>query len=204
MIEHRTRAELEAGLAHILASPADDGVLEAIVIRPESGTRRDVESTEISLAGGVSGDRWAQGGGLTTDDGRPHPDIQICIMNARCIGLIAGARDNWSPAGDNLFVDLALDAENLPPGTRLAIGSAIIEITAVPHTGCDQFAARYGRDACVFVNVGAAKRYRLRGVYARVVQDGRVSVGDRIRKLADVPTARTRPLPAAEVPQAPL
>jgi MOSC domain-containing protein YiiM len=159
-------------------------VLEAIVIRPGPGARRDVESAKISLAGGVEGDRWFRGGGLKTDDGQPHPDVQICIMNARCIELIAGARDNWSLAGDNLFVDLALDPENLPPGTRLAIGSAIIEITAVAHTGCDRFAARYGREACVFVNVGAGKRHRLRGVYARVVRDGRVSVGDRIRKLA--------------------
>lgn len=181
---HRSRGELEAGLAHILAAPRDRGVLEAIVIRPARGERLDVPSTEISLAGGVHGDHWAQGCHRSTDDGRPHPDVQVCIMNARCIALIAGSRDNWPPAGDNLFIDMDLSPQNLPPGTRLEIGSAEIEITAEPHNGCDQFIARYGRDACVFVNTGAGKASRLRGIYARVVRDGRIAVGDVVRKRA--------------------
>ena len=99
-------------------------------------------------------------------------------MNARCIALIAQERGNWAPAGDNLFIDLDLSPANTPPGTRLAIGTAVIEITDTPHNGCDSFIARYGRDACVFVNTGEGKRLRLRGIYGRVVQDGRVSVGD--------------------------
>lgn len=183
MPRHLTRAELAAGLPEILAAPKDEGVLEAIVVRPEHGARLDVDGVEISLAGGVHGDHWAEGCHLRTEDGRPHPDVQVCIMNARCIALIAGERSNWPPAGDNLFIDMDLSPDNLPPGTRLGIGTAEIEITAVPHTGCDQFIARYGRDACIFVNTGEGKRNRLRGIYARVVWDGRVSVGDRVRKL---------------------
>ncbi len=188
MPPHRSMAELQACLPGIEDSPADDGVLEAIVIRPRPGERQSLGSCEVSLARGVHGDNWEFGCWKTTDDGRPHPDVQVCIMNARSIAAIAGARENWPPAGDNLFVDLDLTRENLPTGQRLAIGSAVIEVTDTPHAGCSNFVERYGRDAAVFTNTGEGRRLRLRGVYARVVQDGRVSAGDRVAK---VQTGRT-------------
>jgi MOSC domain-containing protein YiiM len=181
---HLTRDELNAGLDHIRAAPKDEGTLEAIVARPAHGERLDLETALISLAGGVEGDHWAKGCWRSLPDGSPDPDVQICIMNARTITLIAQERSNWPPAGDNLFIDMDLSLENLPPGTRLSLGTAVIEITAIPHNGCDSFIARYGRDACVFVNTGEGKRLRLRGIYARVVKDGRVSAGDKVRKLA--------------------
>jgi MOSC domain-containing protein YiiM len=181
---HRTMADLQAGLPDILDAPKDGGRLEAIVARPARGARRMLEAAGLSLAGGLEGDRWALGCWKSTEDGLPHPDVQICIMNARVIGAIAGPEPAaWAPAGDNLFLDMDLAPENLPPGTRLALGGAELEITAVPHNGCDQFIARYGRDACVFVNTGAGKANRLRGIYARVARDGRVAVGDRAVKL---------------------
>jgi MOSC domain-containing protein YiiM len=180
---HRIREELDAGLAHVLAAPKDGGRIEAIVVRPETDARRAVAEVAISAAGGVEGDHWAKGCWKSTPDGRPDPDVQICIMNARAIALIAGDRDNWPAAGDNLFVDMDLSPENLPPGTRLSLGSAEIEITAEPHTGCAKFIARYGRDACVWVNTGPGKANRLRGIYAKVVKDGRIAVGDRLVKV---------------------
>ena len=183
MGNHLTRAELHAGLAHILDSPRDDGVLEAIVIRPEPGLRQDLQSCEISLAGGTHGDRWAKGCWKTTEDGKPHPDVQICIMNARCIALLARQRERWALAGDNLLIDLDLRPENLPPGQRLRIGTAVIEITAVKHAGCASFAERYGQSAVVFVNARKGSALRLRGVYARVVEDGRVTAGDHVVKV---------------------
>ena len=183
MPRHLEMAELKDGLAEILKSPKDDGTIKGIVVRPERGERLDVTSRAISLEGGIEGDHWAKGCWKTTDDGRPDPDVQICIMNARCIALIAMDRSNWPPAGDNLFVDLDVSPENLPAGQRLALGSAIIEITDIPHLGCDKFVERYGRDACAFVNSRDGKRLRLRGVYARVVQDGLITVGDRITKV---------------------
>ena len=184
MPKHLTRAELNAGLPEILAAPADNGTLRAIVIRPEKKQRRDLDACDLSLALGTHGDHWAKGCSKITDDGQPHPDVQICLMNARCIGLIAVERDNWPPSGDNLFIDMDLTPANMPPGTRLAIGSAILEITDTPHNGCASFIERYGRDACLFVNTGEGKKLRLRGIYARVVQDGRVSAGDRVAKVA--------------------
>ena len=183
MPKYLIRHELLAGLPDILASPAEEGELKGIVVRPGHGERLEPESCEVSLAGGVEGDHWAKGCWRTTEDGRPHPDVQICIMNARCIGLIAQERANWALAGDNLFIDMDLTPENLPPGQRLAIGTAVLEITAEPHNGCKNFAERYGRETCAFVNSREGKRYRLRGIYARVVQDGRISLGDKVVKL---------------------
>jgi hypothetical protein len=184
MDEHRTKEELEAGLAGILESPQNDGTLECIVIRPASEQRESLNSCEVSLAGGPHGDHWAKGCWKTTEDGKPHPDVQICIMNARCIALIAGDKDQWPPAGDNLFVDLDLRPENMPPGTRLRIGSAMLEITDTPHNGCAKFVERYGKAAAVFVNGANGKAMHLRGIYARVLHDGLVSVGDRIQKVS--------------------
>ncbi len=183
MTRHLLMDELEAGLDDILASPKDDGRLEAVIVRPEQGQRRDLDSCPISLARGAEGDHWAKGCWKSTEDGQPHPDVQICIMNARCIGLIAQERANWPPAGDNLFIDMDLTPANTPPGTRLSIGSAVLEITDTPHNGCASFIERYGRDACLFVNTGEGKKLHLRGIYGRVVQDGTVSVGDKVRKI---------------------
>jgi len=184
MARHLTRAELLAGLPEILAAPKDDGRVDGIVVRPASEQREEVESIGISLAGGFEGDHWVRGCWMSTEDGRPHPDVQICIMSSRCIALIAEDRDNWAPAGDNLFVDMDLTPSNLPPGTQLSVGTAVIEITDTPHKGCAKFIERYGRDACVFVNMGDGDKYKLRGIYARVVKDGQLSLGDTIKKLA--------------------
>lgn len=183
MSKHLTIEELLAGLPNIFQSPADNGEVKAIVVRPGSGERQDVASCEVSLKGGVHGDHWAKGCWMSTEDGRPHPDVQICIMNARCIDLIAGERSNWPPAGDNLFLDMDLRPSNLSPGQRLSVGSAILEITDTPHNGCKNFVERYGRDATVFVNTGQGRENRLRGIYARVVQDGTISVGDIVTKI---------------------
>lgn len=184
MPKHLTTEELMVGLPNIFQSPADNGEVKAIVIRPSSGERQDVASCEVSLAGGVHGDHWAKGCWMSTEDGQPHPDVQICIMNARCIALVAQERSNWAPAGDNLFVDMDLTPANLQPGQRLRIGSAVIEITPVPHNGCSAFIERYGRDALLFINSGEGRKLRLRGIYAKVVEDGEISLGDKIVKIA--------------------
>jgi MOSC domain-containing protein YiiM len=176
-------AELESGLPEILGSPKDNGKLECIVVRPARGERQELESCDVSLEGGVHGDHWAKGCWKSTEDGQPHPDVQICIMNARCIALIAQERANWAPAGDNLYIDMDLSPENLPIGQRLTLGTAIVEITDTPHNGCAKFIERYGRDACVFVNCRLGKSHRLRGVYARVVRDGTMTVGDSLTKV---------------------
>lgn len=179
---HRTMADLTAALPHIRSAPAA-GEIRAIVARPAAGERRMLDSAKISLARGVHGDHWEHGCWLETDDGRPHPDVQICMMPARVIEAIAGDRDAWAAAGDNLFIEMDLTPGNCPPGTRLALGTAELVVTEEPHNGCQGFIDRYGRDACIFVNTGPGKELRLRGIYGRVTRDGTVSVGDAVRKV---------------------
>jgi len=183
MFKHLSTSEIEAGLAHVLASPRSGALLAAIRRRPAAGQREELDSCEVSVARGLEGDHWANGAWKSLADGRPDPDVQISFMNSRFIELIATSRANWAPSGNNFFVDMDLSFENLPTGQRLSLGSAEFEISPVPNTGCKFFIERYGRDACVYVNVGAARDRRLRGVYAKVVKDGRVSVGDRLEKL---------------------
>jgi MOSC domain-containing protein YiiM len=182
MTRHLNQDELEAGLAHILQSPRDQGVLEAIVIRPATDLREALLQGELSPERGLHGDRWATGG-ATRPDGRPDPDMQLTLMNARTIALVARDPARWPLAGDNLYVDLDLSDDNLPPGTRLAVGSAVLEVSAAPHAGCNKFAARFGIEATRFVNSREGKRLHLRGINARILEPGTVTVGDLVRKL---------------------
>lgn len=183
MTRHLGLDELRGGLEEILRSPKDCGALRAIVIRPESDARISLQRCELSPDLGVHGDNWAKGCWMSLPDGRPHPDVQVTIMNARTIALIAQDEARWPLAGDNLFVDLDLSGANLPPGTRLSVGGAMLEITGVPHKGCSKFAARYGVDATRFVNSRDGLRLRLRGVYARIVESGPIAVGAMVEKL---------------------
>jgi hypothetical protein len=182
MHKHRTRAEIEAGIGPVLQSPAEGAAVEALFSRPAPGKRLDLPALEVSVSGGIAGDHWSLGCWKTLPDGSPDPDVQVSLMNRRMLHLIAGARDNWARAGNNIIVDMDLSIDNLPIGQRLRVGTAELEIGPVANTGCDFFIERYGRDACVFVNTGIAKQKRLRGVYARVVKDGQIRIGDIIRK----------------------
>lgn len=154
-----------------------------VVRRPAVNDREVLKVGELNLREGLAGDRWINSRSSKTPDGSPHPDMQLNLMNARAIALIAQNRSRWPMAGDQLFVDLDLSDQNLPPGTRLAIGSAIIEVTAIPHNGCKKFTERYGMDAVKFVNSPVGKELHLRGINAKVVQPGQVRPGDVIRKL---------------------
>ena len=139
--------------------------------------------TELDLADGLVGDNWRARGSRATPDQSPHPEMQLNLMNARVIDLLATTRDRWPLAGDQLYVDFDLSEENVPAGTRLAIGGATIEVTAPPHTGCGKFAARFGHAAAKFVNTNLGRHLHLRGVNAKVVTPGRIATGDVVRKL---------------------
>jgi MOSC domain-containing protein YiiM len=183
MITHLTDAQIEAGMPEVLQSPVDHGVLEAIVIRPATGVRIELQESRLSAERGTEGDRWADHCWSSLPDGSPNPEVQICIMNSRMIQLLAGDRSRWALAGDNLFVDLNLNRESLRTGQQLAIGDCIIEITEQSHNGCAKFSERFGPAALRFVNSPTGKQLRLRGIYAKVVQAGLVRVGERIRRV---------------------
>jgi hypothetical protein len=182
-IRHLTMEELEARLEEINQSPANDGVLEMIVRRPAVGVRETLDEGELDPAIGLVGDTWSTRSSRRTAGGSPHPDMQINIMSSRVAALLAQDRSRWPLAGDQLFVDLDLGEANLPAGTRLAIGAAVIEVSAQPHTGCAKFAERFGLDAMKFVNAPERSHLHLRGINARVVQRGAIRVGDRIAKI---------------------
>jgi hypothetical protein len=184
MTTHLTLAELQAGVAGLQPSPFDHGRLEMIVSRPAIGERVVLESGQLHLADGLVGDTWNVRGSSRTQDGGPHPEMQITLTNSRIMQLIAQDRSRWPLAGDQLFVDLDLSEVNLPPGQRLAVGGAILEITSEPHTGCAKFTERFGLDANRFVNSAEGRPLRRRGVNARVVQAGVVAVGDTVTKVA--------------------
>jgi hypothetical protein len=183
MSAFRTKNELEAALAEIENSPRDNGRLEMIVIRPRENERAVLEDCLLSARLGVHGDFWAVNCWSKLPDGSPNPDVQVTLMNSRFIDFIAGERSRWPLAGDQLYVDFDLSNENVPPGQRLAIGGAVLEITSIAHTGCGLFAERFGHAAAQFVNSPAGKQRHLRGIYAKVVQDGLVRRGDAIVKI---------------------
>lgn len=179
---HLTGEEVEAGLDAIRAAPRDVGTLELIVRRPAVDEREVVDEAELDLDEGLVGDNWLARG---RSSGRKpaSPDAQITVTSARAIALVAGSRDRWPLAGDQLYVDLDLSKENLPPGTRLAIGTAELEVTAAPHTGCKKFASRFGLEALKVFDTEAGLALSLRGINARVVVPGTVRAGDAVRRL---------------------
>lgn len=182
-MKHLNTEQLEKGLNQILQSPKDEGQLALIVCRPKVDQRQILLSAELDVEEGLVGDNWRARGCSATEDGSAHPEMQLNIMNARVADLVAQSRERWSLAGDQLYVDLDLSDENLPAGTRLAMGEAIVEVTAEPHTGCKKFVERFGLDAMKFVNSGLGKQINLRGINAKVVQAGQISTGDLVRKV---------------------
>ncbi len=178
---HLTAEEIEAGIANVLSSPKDLGLVEMIVCRPRVNKRRVLSDAELDVSAGLVGDNWLTRGSSRTSNGLGHPDMQLNLMNYRFALLVAASRDRVPMAGDQLFVDLDLSKENLPAGTRLSIGSAVIEVTAVPQLGCKKFVERFGLDAMRFANSEFGRRHNLRGINARVITPGQISSGDEIR-----------------------
>lgn len=181
---HRTMAELETALDHFRAAPRDAGTVALVVRRPAVGEREVLDEGRLDVKFGLLGDSWIERGSSRTPDGTAHPDMQLNVMNARVVAFVAGEPERRALAGDQLYLDLDLSQDNLPPGTRLSLGTAVIEVTPQPHTGCAKFKDRFGLDALRFVSTPAARELRLRGLNARVVVPGIVRPGDKVTKSA--------------------
>ena len=179
---HLTTDELNAGREHIRESPTDGGSLLLISRRPAIGERELLQEAELDLQDGLVGDNWKTRGQLASPPREPNPEAQLTIMNSRVADLVAGSRERWPESGDQLFVELDIGLDNLPAGSRLAIGTAVIEVTAEPHTGCKKFVERFGLDAMNFVNSPAGRQMCLRGINSRVVEAGLIRVGDAVAK----------------------
>ncbi|HKG46265.1 MAG TPA: hypothetical protein VKB02_06040 [Pyrinomonadaceae bacterium] len=182
-MKHLTMQELEAALDHLREAPKDEGLLQLIVCRPGVDHRKILDEAELDPLKGLIGDNWIVRGSSKTPDGSPHPEMQINIMNARVTALVAQDKERWPLAGDQLYIDMDLSKDNLPAGSRLQVGSAVLEVSPLPHTGCHKFVSRFGADAMKFVNSAAGKQLCLRGINAKVVQAGVVKVGQLARKI---------------------
>ena len=183
-VRHLTNDELEQGLEHIAASPADNGELKLIVYRPDVDQRHSVPDGLLDEEHGLVGDNWLTRGSRHMPDGAADPEMQLNIMNSRVAELVADGAERMPLAGDQLYLDLNLSPENLPPGTRLQLGEAVLEVTEPPHTGCKKFAARFGNDAVIFVNSGYGRTQNFRGICAKVVKGGAIRVGDIAKKVS--------------------
>jgi MOSC domain-containing protein YiiM len=178
-MHHMAEQTYEARLAGILEAPHDHGRLELIVRRPAENERELLDEARLDLEVGLIGDRWAK-----RDERTPvYMQAQLTLISTRVLAAIEPDRERWPQAGDQLFVDLDLSEENLPAGSRLAIGTAVIEISEEPHTGCAKFSARFGSDAQRWVNSPTGRAHRMRGLNARIVEPGTVRVGDTLRKV---------------------
>ena len=180
--KHLTTAELESGLPEIRQSPNNDGELQLISRRPAIGERDLIETGELDTTQGLVGDDWSTRGQHQTPPRDPKPDAQLTLMNARAAQLVSGPKERWALAGDQLYVDFDIGRDNLPIGSRVQIGDAIVEVTAEPHPGCKKFVERFGMDAMTFVNSEEGKQMCLRGINTKIVQSGAIRVGDKINK----------------------
>ena len=180
---HPTSEDLDAGLDHIRESPADGGALRMIVRRPEVDAREVIAEGELDGAVGLVGDSWKDRGSTVTPTGGPNIAAQVTIINSRLLALLAQTEDRWPLAGDQLVIDIDMSEDNLPAGARLSIGSAVIEISKEPHTGCRKFAERFGHDALRFISTPTGRQMRMRGINTRVVQSGTIRVGDLATKI---------------------
>jgi hypothetical protein len=177
-----TSAQLAEHLDHVAGAPADVGTVELVVARPAIGERTVLDRGELRPGVGLVGDNYLERGSGRPDGAPADPLAELNLMGARALEAVAGPdRANWPPAGDQLIVDFDLSERNCPAGTRLAVGTAVIEVTSKPHNGCAKFAERYGVDAARWVN--SRKDLRLRGICAVVVGPGTVASGDAIRRI---------------------
>jgi hypothetical protein len=182
-VKHLSTADLEASLDDIKNSPKSETVLDMIVSRPEEDGREIMSLADLDIEVGLVGDTWQDRPSARSGDGKAHPDMQITIMNSRVAQLVAQAKERWPLSGDQLFADIDLSVANMPPGTRIAVGSAVLEATDQPHTACKKFSARYGTDATKFLSSPEGKELQLRGINCKVVQNGEIKPGDVVKKL---------------------
>ena len=172
---HLSSADLDARLRALPGAPKDAGRLALIVCRSSEGVRETPERVHLSAEEGVPGDGW----GRRTPR---RPEAQLAVMRRDVAELIANGQP-LTTFGDNLFVELDISAANLPVGSRLRMGGAIVEVTPLPHDGCGKFKGRFGSDALRFVNAKPTRDQNLRGIYWRVVESGEVAVGAPIQVL---------------------
>lgn len=174
----RSFSELDDGRSRLPPSPRDRGRVEQVCVRPALDERFFPEELHLCPRRGAIGDRWEHRTWMYLPDGRPDPRVQLAIAHAPTIAWVHALSGNAHHPGDTLLVDLDLHANNLPAGSRLRVGTAVIEISDVENDGCAKFAARHGSEIRAWMAAPENRTRRLRGVFARVLQEGVVRAGD--------------------------
>ncbi|CAN5271916.1 MOSC domain-containing protein [soil metagenome] len=182
-MEHRTAADLEQHLDYLRAAPAETGMLGLVVRRPRNRAREVLSEGLVDPVEGLVGDNWLTRGSSGPRGRQPNREAQLTVMSHRMVGLLSEDPEVQALAGDQLYVDLDLSVDNLPAGSRLAVGEVVLEVSAKPHTGCAKFVAHFGTDVMRFVNGRVGRQLRLRGLNARVLSGGTVAAGDAVRRL---------------------
>ena len=183
MIPHATLPECDAALSHIRAAPADAAPVAQLCLRPESGARLFPDHLDLTVADGIAGDRWPADSWLRQADGTADPRIQVSILATRVVDLVWRDRAGTPHPGDPILVDMDLSERNLPIGTRLQAGTAVLEVSDKFNSGCEKWNAWYGNASLRWLNRPELRADRLRGILARVVRDGRVRLGDPLTRL---------------------
>jgi hypothetical protein len=177
-MEHLSRERLVAGLDQIRSSPQAGGRLVLLVRRPEVGERDMPAEAVLDEVNGLDGDSWLARSSASMPDGSADPLRQVTVMNARVAELVAGGTDRMPLAGDQLYIDLDISHDNLPAGSLLTVGRAVLQVSEAPHLGCAKFLERFGTEAMRFVNSRTGRQLRLRGMNTQVVVPGTVRLGD--------------------------
>ena len=181
---YQTAEQLEAGMGRVLDAPKDQGPVWLVVRRPGRGEREILSEGQLDTEQGLIGDDWVKRPGMHRET--PSPHAQVTVMNARAAELVSGDPEpaTWAQSGDQLYIDLDISEANMPAGTRIEIGQAVLEVQAEPHTGCVQFRSWWGPDALRHFSTTEGLSLRMRGANTRVVRSGRVRPGDTARKVA--------------------
>ncbi|MGL4319402.1 MAG: hypothetical protein ACRCS3_00920 [Paracoccaceae bacterium] len=179
----RTADELKAALPHVLAAPKDKARIQQLCFRPARNERTFPESLTLTRAAGVPGERWLTEPWMRLADGAPDPDIQVSILPARVLDLVWQPGDAAPHPGDTMVADMDMSVANLPPGTLLQVGTAVLRVSGVFNEACVKWKARYGAAAKDWITAPGHPELRLRGILCAVEQDGVARVGDVLQKV---------------------
>ncbi|CAN1577166.1 hypothetical protein MCELHM10_04085 [Paracoccaceae bacterium] len=181
MIDFISPEALTAALPEVLAAPRELGAVRLLCMRPKPNLRSFPDRLTLTRAAGVVGDFEASRPWLVLEDGSPDPRNQVSIMSARVLDLVWRDGNPRSHPGDNIACDLDLSHANLPAGTLLQAGTAVLRVSDEPNDGCAKWKVRMGKAAYDWTRAHAA--YRLRGLYCSVEQDGEITLEDALLRL---------------------
>ncbi len=178
-----TSAQLRAIMTHVCDAPKDNAPISMLCRRPGFGQREFVNELTMTVAHGIPGERWTTSPWMKLEDGSPDPRIQVSILPLRVMESVWLDRDTQPHPGDPIIADLDCSYSNLPVGSRLKAGTAVLEVSDVFNDACVKWKARYGAAAKDWITDREHVHLRLRGLLCSIVQDGVVTLSDRLTKL---------------------